>query len=283
MEDKTNPMQELGAFLCRLRNRSRPHQTDTQRQRRRTPGLRRIDVAEKTHIHVDTYAKIEQGNYVPPLEMLKDILVALDAIPDETAYAMNLYVSIGKPVPFYYETPTLIPPHLQQLLDDEEPRPAYLINKRWDIIASNRFVPIVFPMIPRLDDPDIRNGNRLAMNVLSFMFLHPLSQEIIVDWEAHIVRIVKEFRADFAKHSTDQEVLALIAYLKQQSEQFTTLWQTPDVTRKCPSVKEVNHPELGRLHFLQLGARIDYLPDLMLVFYKPYNDETKHALHQIQL
>jgi hypothetical protein len=102
-----------------------------------------------------------------------------EATPDDTAYAMNLYVSVGTSPSFFHPVPKQMPSDIQQLMDDEEPRPAYIMNKRWDIVGYNRIAPIVFPIIPRLDDPDVRNGKSFVTNVLYFTFLDPDAQHTI--------------------------------------------------------------------------------------------------------
>jgi hypothetical protein len=95
--------------------------------------------------------------------------------------------------------------------------------------------------------------------------------------------MVEEFRADFAKHAHDEELLALVEYLNQHSKEFCELWQEPPtVHRKFPSEIRVMHPTRGPLLFQQMGMRLDHYSDLMLVFHKPKDEETKRALQQIQ-
>lgn len=275
----TTDLKELGEFLKHLRQRcinEHPH-----RRHQRTPGLRREDVAQRVGVSTDTYTRIEQGKYHSlTLLMLKDILVALNATPDEMICANHLSGLVL--LSTCHSNETSMTPSLQRMLDGYDPKPAYVMNKYWDIIGYNRAAPIAFPMIQRLDDAHTSyDPTNFARNVVYFMFVNPLSRQIIVEWEGHVQRIIKEFRMEYAQHRKDPVFITLIEVLKQRSELFRTWWETPNVTRKIPLQKEVNHPAIGRLLFEQTGYHPTHAPDLQLVFYTPLDKETEEKLFRL--
>lgn len=274
----TTNLKELGRFLRSLRKQcvnedSLPH------RRRRTPYPGYQDVAHRVGIHYDTYAKIEQGKY-PSItwDLLKKILEALHATSDQISYAFHISGQVV--LNTCDSTADQMTPCLQRILDGYAPKPAYFMNKYWDIIGCNRAAATVFPMIPSHGNPDAYTDHCLARNVVYFMFVNPLSQQVVVEWDRHVQRIVAEFRLVYGRHGDDPMFKTVVDTVKHQSKAFQELWEddTIQVSRKDIIRKEVNHPTMGRLLFEQTGFYPSHAPDLMLVFYMPLDEETTQKL-----
>ena len=229
---------ELGAFL-----RSRRTQVDPATAgvplvgARRTPGLRREEVALLSGVSHTWYTWLEQGRDIHPSRQVVDALArTLRLSAAEHEYVLRL-TGHGTPAP----APGTegLPAHLQRLLDALDPSPAYAITAGWAIVGWNeayaRFYPGVATAAP---------GDR---NLLWLVFTDPAVRALLGDWETDSRRFLTQFRAEAGARLGDPEVVALVARLEAASEHFRTGWASRDVDRFTSGERRFEHPDVGAL------------------------------------
>lgn len=258
---------ELANFLKSRRDRLQPEMVGlTTSSRRRTPGLRREEVAMLAGISPEWYTWLEQArNIRPSQETLENISKALKLEPGETEYLLLLggyqsSVTISKKT-------SVISPQLQRVLDRLECTPAYIIGRRWDILGWNTPATLICGNPVELQD--------IERNCLWQIFLGPL-RSMIVDWEEHAQAEVAKFRADQAQYAnyTCPWVENLVETLKEASPEFKKWWQQYNVRDWNSGIKHLKHPIYGLLSFehnaFQIADR-NYA-DLKLITYVPLPD-----------
>ncbi|TDC76643.1 helix-turn-helix transcriptional regulator [Streptomyces hainanensis] len=204
--------------------------------RRRTPGLRREEVALLADVSVSWYTWLEQGRDINvSADVLDAIARALRLDEAERAY---LYVLTGLNPP----APTgagqaAAAPELLRLVDAWAPRPALLLDRYWNIAATNNAARAVFGY----DDTD---GNCL----ISY-FTNPRYRSMHTHWTAAAPGVVAAFRAAAARHPDDAEFFRIVDELRETSGEFEELWARHDVATVTQTVKAVRHPDVGELIF----------------------------------
>jgi transcriptional regulator with XRE-family HTH domain len=231
----------LGEFLRSRRERRRPEEVGFPvAGRRRTPGLRREEVAMLAGVSVTWYTWLEQGRDVRGSRQVLGSLVrvlGLDAV--ETAHVFELAGELpprGNGAP-----PAEVPLHCQAMLDRLDPNPAFLIDRRFDVVAWNRGAEILYPDLPHVE-PTRRNILRLTFT----------SQEVRAmseDWEADAAQTVAFFRARLGQDVADPEIALLINELHAESDDFTRLWHRKDLAALASHTRAIHHPKLGRVTF----------------------------------
>jgi transcriptional regulator with XRE-family HTH domain len=231
---------ELAAFLRARREALRPEDVGLPPGRaRRTPGLRREEIALLAGVSVTWYTWLEQGR---PINASTDVLEALarslrlgDA---ERQHLLALATRTpGEPVPDVEH----VPDALVRLIDSMQPAPAYVLGPRWEYLAWNRAQSLLYPMIEQLA-PDDRN-------LLWVVFAEPQARALIVDWPEQARRIMAEFRAGTAGLRTDPKVVALVERLRAASPEFAEWWAQLDVAQFQTRVRRYHHPRAGELAF----------------------------------
>lgn len=265
--------QELAAFLRTARERLDPDDfgLPTRRQARRTPGLRREEVAELAGVSTDYIVRLEQGRGIrPSADVVEALARALRLAPDERAYLFNLaqqrHRSSDKPA-------TTAAPPLAGLVADLSPLPAMLMNHRYDILAWNGEMArllLNFDTLP----PRQRNAMWLCL-------MHPWIRELYVDRERVVREGVAHLRAAWAAHPEDQALTGLIDEFTTRDEEFARLWAERDIKVNGRGRKEMRHPEAGAIavHFEVLVPLQD--PDQRLVIYRAADDESQSALDRL--
>ena len=246
----------LGAFLKTHRERMSPPANAG--GRRRTPGLRREELAEACGVGVTWITWLEQGREVSASpSTLARLAEALALSPAERA---SLFDLAGKHDPAAPDDPlTHLPPSLLDLpllLSG----PAYLLDHGWNARAWNSAAAHLF--VGWLD-------NGADRNLLRFVFLSSAAGELIVDWQERAHRLVAEFRADYNRRPRDPVLLALIDELVDASPLFLRLWQEQSVLHREGGEREFNHPVEGRLRFLQTTLLVASHPECKLVCLAP--------------
>jgi transcriptional regulator with XRE-family HTH domain len=231
--------QELGAFLRTRRERLGPEVVGLPRsRRRRTPGLRREEVAQLAGVGVTWYTWLEQGRDINPSpQVLESIARTLRFDPHERTHLFALAGVAAAPE----ETDlcaTLFPT-ARAVLEALEPSPAVLLNARWDILAYNTVHKSFFPF---LDDLAVEDRNCLWLS-----FTHPGWRSVLVDWDETVGRMVGEYRAAMAEHLDDPSWRSLAERLLEVSPEFRSRWQRHEISGPEGTQKRVRHPELGVL------------------------------------
>jgi transcriptional regulator with XRE-family HTH domain len=265
--------QELAAFLRSRRERLDPRDfgLPSRRQGRRTPGLRREEVAELAGVSTDYVVRLEQARGLrPSAEVVEALARALRLTPAERAYLFDL--AQQRPRVADKLVTTAAPP-LARLVADLSPLPAMLLNHRSDVLAWNGEMArllVDFGALP----PAQRNAVWLCLR-------HPEVRDFYVDRERVLREGIAHLRAAWAAHPDDQALTDLIAACAAGDAEFTRLWAERDVKVNGRGRKELRHPEAGPLtvEFETLTPLQD--PDQQLVIYRAADEESRSALDRL--
>jgi hypothetical protein len=268
--------QNLADFLRTRRMRLSPEQVGLVRGgRRRTPGLRREEVALLANVGVSWYTLLEQGRDIhPSSEVLQNIAEALQFTPAERQHLFLLADEqhlVGTHMP-----PEQVSPALRRVLDALNPVPAYIIGRRWDFLAWNTAAEHVLLLSKSLVPP-------YTYNAVWRMFVSPLSQQIYnPEWELVAQRVLAEFRADSVRSAGDEWFQRLIADLQRVSPEFRAWWPRHDVGGRSEARKNIEHPLVGRLMFEHTTLQVPTMPELKIVIYTPLPEtDTLEKLQQL--
>jgi len=255
---------ELADFLRRKRASIKPEDVGLPNGgRRRTPGLRREEVAQLAGVGTTWYTWLEQGRDVrASLEVFEALTRALRLSPVERTHLILL--GRGEEAPPCKPPTERVSPTIRRLVESLGPNPAYVIGRRWDYLAWNRAACAVFG--------DFRRIPRAARNHLWQMFMDPARRELLADWEEAARLAAAKFRADSARHLGDPSFEELIVALRQASPAFCKAWKRHEVAQGGPGRKEVRHPAVGTLLFEHAVFHPTDFPDQRLVLYSPVPD-----------
>ncbi|PIC02057.1 helix-turn-helix transcriptional regulator [Caulobacter sp. X] len=271
MNALTTTENRLGAYLRDRRARLDPVALGFAGARRRTPGLRREEVAQRAHISATWYTWLEQGRGgAPSADVLDRIARALMLTDVEREHLFLL--GLGRPPePRYRETQD-ISPRLQRVLDALDPSPAMIKTLTWDVVGWNRAATLVFGDYGAAAPED--------RNILRRIFCNPRSRAANFDWEAVARFVVSAFRVDVARAGAGAEAAAaaLIEELSRRSPDFAAMWAANDVSAHHEGVKRLRHPLLGEVAFEYSGFAVDGRPDLGMIVYNPMQVETVERL-----
>jgi len=250
----------LGAYLKDRRARLDPAAFGFPPERRRTPGLRREEVAQRAHISSTWYTWLEQGRGgAPSADVLDRIAGALMLTDVEREHLFLL--GLGRPPEVRYRKDEGVTPRLQRVLDALEPSPALIRTATWDVVAWNRAATVILTDYGSLP-PEQRN-------ILRFIFLDPRVRAAQYDWESMARYVVGAFRVDAARAGAAAEVEPLVDELCRLSPEFKALWRDHDVRSHGEAVKRIRHPVLGPIAFEYSAFAVDGRPDLSMVVYNP--------------
>ena len=258
--------QQLGEFLRERRTRLAPDAVGLNTRlatsrRRRTPGLRREEVADLAEVGLSWYTWLEQGRDINPSRaVLERVARTLKLSDDETTYLLQL---AGHAVAPRDEADT-VSPSLQRVLDGMTGIPAYIVNRRWDRVAWNR------PALALLgnfaaDPPPLQN-------ILRRVFMHPETRRYVGDWEAMAHSVLSEFRASCARFPDDPAVQSLVDELMQSSPEFRTGWPKRDVLSRRTKRATIIHALTGPIEFEVSTFIVPDRPGLTLYMYMVLQD-----------
>ncbi|MER0243763.1 helix-turn-helix transcriptional regulator [Streptomyces sp. HSW2009] len=265
--------QELAAFLRARRERLDPADLGlpVRRQARRTPGLRREEVAELAGVSVDYVVRLEQGRGLrPSAEVVEALARALRLAPVERAYLFNLAQQRPRGAE---KAASAAQPSLARLVNDLSPLPAMLLNHRYDVLAWN-------PEMARLL-VDFTTLPPVQRNAIWLCLRHPQVRELYADRERVVREGVAQLRAAWAAYPGDQELTERIAELLTCDEEFARLWGEREVTVPGRGDKVLRHPEVGTI-----AVRFEVLiplqdPDQRLVIFRAADGPSQAALDRL--
>jgi transcriptional regulator with XRE-family HTH domain len=250
----------LGAYLKDRRAKLDPAAFGFPPKRRRTPGLRREEVAQRASISPTWYTWLEQGRGgAPSAHVLDRIARALMLTDVEREHLFLL--GLGRPPEVRYRKDEGVTPRLQRVLDALDPSPALIRTATWDVVAWNRAAAVMLT-----DYGSLPPGQR---NILRFIFLDPRVRAAQYDWESVARFVVGAFRVDAARAGAAAAVEPLVDELCRFSPEFKALWRDNDVRSHGEAVKHIRHPLLGPLAFEYSAFAVDGRPDLSMVVYNP--------------
>jgi transcriptional regulator with XRE-family HTH domain len=260
MMDESERRQALAAFLRTRRARLQPAEMGLPaRDRRRTPGLRREEVAELASIGVSWYTLLEQGHDVhPSRQVLESLARALRLTPAE---AHHLFLLAGQDVPAAQAVGEEAPvtPALQRVVDALSPHPAFVIGRRWDVLAWNRVADLLF----RFHEPCPPHSR----NVVWRFFQRGEIRTTDIDWQTQARNLVAQFRADYARYPGDDSFREIIDDLQRASAEFREWWEQQDVRGLPDGPRAMRHPTLGALDFDHVTFQTSITPDLRVKVY----------------
>nr|WP_091611835.1 helix-turn-helix transcriptional regulator [Amycolatopsis saalfeldensis] len=273
MTSTADPTQELAVFLRTRRERLDPDDfgLPARRRSRRTPGLRREEVAELAGVSIDYIVRLEQARGLrPSANVVEALATALRLAPDERAYLFDL----AQQRPRNTDKPaTTAPEPLARLVTDLSPLPAMLMNHRYDILAWNPEMAsllVDFGTLP----PSRRNQMWLCL-------MHPEVREFYADRELVVREAIAHLRAAWAAHPEDRVLAGFITEFTTQDELFARLWAERDIVLNGRGRKVLRRPEVGTLtvDFEVLMPLQDQ--DQRLVIYRAADEESQSALDRL--
>jgi transcriptional regulator with XRE-family HTH domain len=260
MSQHTGSETLLGTYLRDRRAKLDPGAFGFPSQRRRTPGLRREEVAQRANISSTWYTWLEQGRGgAPSADVLERIARALMLTDVEREHLFLL--GLGHPPEVRYRKDEGVTPRLQRVLNALEPSPALIRTAIWDVLAWNRAATVMFTDYGALP-PEQRN-------ILRLVFLDPKVRALQYDWESVARFVVGSFRVDAARAGAAERVEPMVNELCRLSPEFKSMWQDNDVRAHGEAVKHIRHAVLGPLAVEYSAFAVDGRPDLTMVVYNP--------------
>jgi len=259
------PVAELGQFLRARRGRVRPADVGLPAGTglRRTPGLRREELAALAGVSIDYYIRLEQGRETNPSAAVLDALASALLFNEEERTHLHTLAHHpprprGETRPVQSQRPPgaeAVRPAIRQLLETVRPCPAYVLNQISDVLAANAEALALFDGLA--DWPPSRR------NTARYTFLHPAARQVLVNWPHSAATTAANLRAVGTANPDTPGLAALIDELTTQSPDFAELWERYDVRRRRSEPKTFRHPRVGTitlsyevLHLSDGGQRI---------------------------
>ncbi|MFG2096849.1 helix-turn-helix transcriptional regulator [Streptomyces sp. NPDC048612] len=247
---------EIRAFLRSRRARLTPADVGMAAgSGRRTPGLRREEVAVLAGVGVSWYTWLEQGRDINvSAEVLEAVSRVLRLDPVERAH---LYLLAGLNPPQAAPADRGVPAGIRRVIDGWLPRPAYVIDRHWKLVAVNRAAQLVF------------GYGELDHSCLVSFFTNAHFRSVLCGWEEAARQIVGLFRADAARYPDDPEFGRLAEDMCAASPAFAAVWAEHPVGAAAEGVKSLVHPAVGELSFAYTMLPVSDLPGARLLLYTP--------------
>ena len=250
----------LGTYLKDRRAKLDPAAFGLPLTRRRTPGLRREEVAQRANVSASWYTWLEQGRGGAPSPDVLDRISRAMMLTDAEHEHLFL-LGLGRPPEVRYRAPEGITPRLQRLLDTLQYSPAFIRTATWDVIAWNKAATAVLT-----DYSVLAEGQR---NVLRMMFRDSRVRAAQPNWQSVARFVVASFRADVARAGAARNVQSLVDELCATSPEFAAMWRDNDVRAHGDGQKVLHHPVAGPLAMEFSAFAVDGRPDLNMVVYNP--------------
>jgi transcriptional regulator with XRE-family HTH domain len=240
--------------------------------RRRTPGLRREEVALLANIGETWYTRLEQGlliNVSP--QVLNSIARALRMSETERRH---LFLLAGQTMPDHHgDSDETVSPILRRVLAAFDPNPAWVRGRRWDMLASNRAAKAVFDY-DEAAEPKTKN--------VLWRFFMDASRRASCPWETIGPNLVAQFRSVAARYPDDIRFLSLIAELQENSQHFRRWWAQHDVCDVSEGLKRFYHAEVGEITLDHAALLVPDSPDMRVIVYTAEpGSESERKLRQL--
>ncbi len=262
--------QALGEFIRSRRERTTPEMVGMPPTlRRRTPGLRREEVALLCGIGVTWYTWLEQGR---PINVSTAVLNALCRVLRlDTTERGHLFALAELAEPTSVPPPAQVGPPVQAILDALDPLPALVVGPRWDILASNAgYLALV---------GDYHTLPCAYRNNVMLYFCETGWREIMGDWAGQAPRLVAKMRTAMAADVADPGWQRLVSLLRRHSVEFRDLWERQDVAPIASMRKVLHHPEVGIIHTELVHTWFTDQRGTRLTVYTP-SDDAAHAAYE---
>jgi transcriptional regulator with XRE-family HTH domain len=242
--------------------------------RRRTPGLRREELAQLAGVGVTWYTWLEQGR---PINVSGQVLDAVAAVlqlnPVEREHLYRL--AEATPTRFPRVTECASEAVLGEILATLDPLPAIITNRRFDVVRANAAYNELFH--------DWHQLPCIHKNVLWCIITEPSAREKLVNYDTEVAYLVARLRSAYGEHVGDPDWETDLARLQATSAEFAHLWSRHEVADCSPRPRHVVHPVAGDLHFTVTELTLPAHPDLILFVETPADAETRAKLPRTRL
>ncbi|AWT44012.1 MULTISPECIES: helix-turn-helix transcriptional regulator [Streptomyces] len=248
---------ELRDFLVNRRGRLTPGDVGIPHYgRRRTPGLRREEVAFLAGVSASWYQWLEQGRNISVSPQVLDAITKVLRLDQAERTYLYVLAGLNPPLPLSSE-PLEVDVMLARLTENNLPYPAFVVDPYWNLVTANQAT------------YDLLGYRKTDRNSLVTFFTSPLVRSRVLNWAELAPWIVAQYRYGMTTRPGDLGFEIVVGELTKKSPEFAELWARHDVRAEGVNVKVVDHPELGVLHFDVTRMRIPQFPDLLIVLYNP--------------
>ncbi|MFF3604553.1 helix-turn-helix transcriptional regulator [Streptomyces sp. NPDC002463] len=266
---------ELAAFLRSRRARVSPEDVGMPPGlRRRTPGLRREEVAQLSGVGVTWYTWLEQGRPINASAQVLDAVartLRLDRPEREHLYHLaEVPYAPDRSAPDIPE----VSPELQGILDALDPLPAVLYNARYDVLATN----ILYERLLMQGGQGLDTGPFGIRNVLWALFSVPAPQCPVVDRKRELPLMVAQLRGAYGRHVGEPDWEEFVRRLAEVSPEFARLWSSGDVVPPGTRVKTFRHGLLGEVRLTSVSLSVNGMPECRIVTYTPCDEESRQGI-----
>ena len=263
---------ELGAFVRSRRERIKPEQVGLHSiRRRRTPGLRREEVAQLAGVGVTWYTWLEQGRDINPSAQVLDAVAR--TLQFDTNEHAHLFTLAGLPTTTIANECMALCPTVQPIIDQLEPFPAMVVNSRLDLLAYNRVYASFFESLESIPIEE--------RNILWLVFTNPEMKAAIVDREDTVGRLVAEYRGAMAEYLDDPAWKTLVDRLHRASPEFAAVWERHDVQGVESRTKRARHPTAGLLKLDYTNLWVGQQVGVRIVAFTPVDERTGERLEAL--
>jgi transcriptional regulator with XRE-family HTH domain len=260
---QNDDMTEFGKFLLARRGGIRPADVGLPEGTgtRRTPGLRREELAALAGVSIDYYVRLERGKETRPSPSVVEALAnALRLNEEERGFLRELAARAARQAPEPRPLPSRrVRPTVRQLLETLRPNPAYVVSRTNDLLAAN-------PGGLRLLH-GIADWPEQQRNTVRYTFLHPAARELWVDWEQKAKGCVAQLRAIAGTDPDAPDLASLVGELIVKSPDFNRLWERYEVRTIGDGEKTLRHPEVGAMTLSHEGLTLNRAQSQRLIVY----------------
>ena len=266
---------ELAAFLRSRRERISPEQAGLPPGlRRRTPGLRREEVAQLAGVGVTWYTWLEQGRPInASAQVLSAVAQTLKLDQAELEHLFRLADVADLPANPAVQPCPQVPPEVQAIMDGLTPMPACVLNERYDLLGWNEAYAALWPGVT-----GARPGER---NILWLNFTYPECCHPYVSRHEQLGRLVAQFRGNYGRHVGEPNWTGFIERLQAVSPHFAKLWAEHDVASPVSYIKVFRHPAYDRLAMTSTSFGVLSVPGTRLVVYNPVDETCRTAISRL--
>ncbi|ANS76209.1 XRE family transcriptional regulator [Paenibacillus yonginensis] len=272
MNAKVDKHLELGNFLRKKRASLTPELAGLPAGRkRRVEGLRREEVAELADVSLDWYVRLEQGRPIhPSAEVLLALSEALQLNRKEKEY---LFTLAEQRLPDEAPTKLEVSQGMQDFLDSQNPSPAYITDRLWNIIGWNRAAQLVFG--------DYSVMTELQRNSIWRAFMDPYMQALLDNWIGHAKLRVSQLRMAHSQFPNDSQQIELIERMRESSSQFKLWWDEQTVIGTPEGKKLLHHPLAGDIRLNFLSFQSEELPNATITVHLPADAVSRSRLERL--
>lgn len=228
--------------------------------RRRTPGLRREEVAQLAGMSATWYTWLEQRR---PISVSRGMLDNLARVLQLNSVERIQLFRLARREPAIDSTPRreIVSPRFQRMLDQSDIMPSFVMGRRWDVLGWNRAARAFF-----LDFEQVPSDER---NLAWLLFTHPALRSLLVDWSTRAQDTVARFRADYGRYAGDSHFVQLVDRLNAVSPEFAQWWPRHDVLPMSEGCAQYHHPLVGRMVVDHMTFSVVDNPELRVVAWLP--------------